>query len=123
MVALRSRREDRTLLVAAWVLAVTVLVLGVAVVAPILIMWGVLGVAAAVFATRIHLRDTRARRLEGQGRHDHGSSAPPEAQVPGSLGASDQAQAAPAAHAEEPADPDSGSPSVQADAVEQEHVR
>ncbi len=98
MVALRSRREDRTLLVAAWVLAVTVLVLGVVAVAPILIIWGVLGVGAAVFATRIHLRDTRARQTQ----------------------ADSQTQAA---QAEEPAGGDRGSTSVQADAVEQEHVR
>jgi hypothetical protein len=61
MVALRSRRQDRGLIVALWVLTLPVIGLGIAVVNPILIFWGALGVSAAAFLTRIHVRDTRAR--------------------------------------------------------------
>ncbi|WP_076842965.1 MULTISPECIES: hypothetical protein [Protofrankia] len=104
MVALRSRREDRVLLVAAWVLTVAALVLGVVASAPILILWGVLGVGAAVFATRIHLRDTRPRQPDpATGTRPAGEAQP-----------ADQAR---------PAGADHGPTSVQTDAVEQEHVR
>jgi len=61
MVALRSTRQDRTLLIVLWLFTVLVLVLGGIVVSPILLVWGTVGLLAAVFLTRIHLRDTRAR--------------------------------------------------------------
>jgi len=61
MVALRSTRQDRTLLIVLWLFTVLVLVLGGIVVNPILLVWGTVGLLAAVFLTRIHLRDTRAR--------------------------------------------------------------
>jgi hypothetical protein len=61
MVALRSRRQDRGLVVALWALTLPVIGLGVAVVNPILIFWGALGALGAVFITLIHVRDTRAR--------------------------------------------------------------
>jgi hypothetical protein len=61
MVALRSGgRQDAVLLMVVWVLTVAALALGVVLAAPILIFWGVVGLAGAGFLTRIHLR-TRAR--------------------------------------------------------------
>jgi hypothetical protein len=62
MVALQSRRADRIPLVALWVLTLAVLAVGIAAVSPLLIVWGVLGVAGVAFLTRVHLRDTRVRR-------------------------------------------------------------
>ncbi|MBL7496782.1 hypothetical protein I6A84_37180 [Frankia sp. CNm7] len=61
MVALRSTRQDRTLLIAVWALTVVVLVLGGIVVSPILLVWGTVGLIAAIYLTRIHIRDTRSR--------------------------------------------------------------
>ncbi|MCM3886619.1 hypothetical protein [Frankia sp. R82] len=60
MVTLRSGRQDRLLVVVVWVLTVVVLALGIATVNPILLLWGVIGLPAAVFLTRVHLRDTRS---------------------------------------------------------------
>jgi|GEM_PF-2761628 len=62
MVKLRSTRQDRTLLIAVWVLTVIVLVLGGLAVSPILLVWGVVGLLAAIYLTRVHIRDTRAPR-------------------------------------------------------------
>ncbi|MCK9876117.1 hypothetical protein MXD59_10060 [Frankia sp. Ag45/Mut15] len=59
MVTLRSRRQDRLLVVVVWLLTVVVLGLGIATVNPILLLWGVIGLPGAVFLTRVHLRDTR----------------------------------------------------------------
>jgi hypothetical protein len=57
MVALRSGgRQDAVLLAVVWVLTAAALALGVALAAPILIFWGVVGLAGAGFLTRIHLR-------------------------------------------------------------------
>jgi Flp pilus assembly protein TadB len=63
MVALRSSRQDRTMLVAVWVLTTVVLVLGILAGSPILLVWGTVGLLAAIFLTRIHLRDTRQARV------------------------------------------------------------
>ncbi|ONH31184.1 hypothetical protein [Pseudofrankia asymbiotica] len=62
MVKLRSTRQDRTLLIAVWVLTVIVLVLGGLAKSPILLVWGTVGLLAAIFLTRVHFRDTRSRR-------------------------------------------------------------
>ncbi|KJE22074.1 hypothetical protein FF36_03666 [Frankia torreyi] len=59
MVSLRSGRQDRLLVVVVWLLTVVVLGLGIATVNPILLVWGVLGLPAAVFLSYVHLRDTR----------------------------------------------------------------
>jgi len=75
MVALRSTRQDRTLLIVLWLFTVLVLVLGGIVVSPILLVWGTVGLLAAVFLTRIHLRDTRARS-GGDARPDGAAFAP-----------------------------------------------
>ncbi len=61
MVSLRSGRQDRTLLIVVWVLDLVVLGLGIATLQPVLLLWGVIGLPGAVFLTRVHLRDTRAR--------------------------------------------------------------
>ncbi|AEH11046.1 MULTISPECIES: hypothetical protein [Protofrankia] len=130
MVALRSRREDRVLLVAAWVLTVIALVLGVVASAPILILWGVLGVGAAVFATRIHLRDTRVHQprpgtetqLAGDTRPT-GQARPAGQEQPAGQPRPAAGQAPAAGAARRPAGADHGPTSVQTDAVEQEHVR
>ncbi|CAJ64486.1 hypothetical protein; putative signal peptide [Frankia alni ACN14a] len=57
--SLRSGRQDRLLVVVVWLLTVVVLGLGIATVNPILLVWGVLGLPAAVFLSYVHLRDTR----------------------------------------------------------------
>ncbi|SNQ45697.1 conserved hypothetical protein [Frankia canadensis] len=57
---LRSGRQDRVLVVVVWALTVVVLGLGIATVSPILIVWGVIGLPAAVFLTFVHVRDTRS---------------------------------------------------------------
>ncbi|WP_239308756.1 hypothetical protein [Frankia sp. Cj3] len=95
MVALRSQRADRVPLVAVWVLALAALGVGITAVSPILIVWGVLGVAGSAFATRIHLRDTGPRR------------------------SADTAMPNPAE--DRPSAP--SDPSGEADPVEQEHLR
>jgi hypothetical protein len=59
MVALRSRRQDRTLLIVLWLFTALVLVLGVLAVSGILLVWGSVGLLAAIFLTYIHVRDTR----------------------------------------------------------------
>lgn len=59
MVALRSTRQDRALLVAVWALTLVVLAVGIAAVSPVLLLWGVVGLPGAIFLTRVHLRDTR----------------------------------------------------------------
>jgi hypothetical protein len=59
MVALRSRKQDRTLLVVLWVFTAIVLVLGGFALSPILLVWGTVGLIAAIYLTRIHIRDTR----------------------------------------------------------------
>ncbi|CAO5229482.1 hypothetical protein [Frankia sp. AgKG'84/4] len=61
MVSLRSSRQDRTLLVVVWLLDLVVLGLGIALLQPALLLWGVIGLPGAVFLTRVHLRDTRRR--------------------------------------------------------------
>jgi hypothetical protein len=60
MVALRSARRDRWLLAPVWVLTLAVLGVGIALVVPILIFWGAVGLTGAVFATRVLLRDVRS---------------------------------------------------------------
>jgi Na+-transporting methylmalonyl-CoA/oxaloacetate decarboxylase gamma subunit len=60
MVALRSARRDRWLLAPVWVLTLAVLGVGIALVVPILIFWGAVGLIGAVFATRVLLRDVRS---------------------------------------------------------------
>jgi hypothetical protein len=60
MVALRSTKQDRTLLIVLWLFTAVVLTLGGLAVSPILLVWGTVGLLAAVFLTRIHVRDTRA---------------------------------------------------------------
>ncbi len=72
MVALRSGRQDRRLIAVLWVLTLAVLGTGVASAKPVLIFWGVLGVAGSVFLTRVHVRDTRS-----------GPTATPTADTPG----------------------------------------
>jgi hypothetical protein len=67
MVALRGSRQDRTLLIAVWVLTVVVLVLGGLAQAWPLLLWGGIGLLAAVFLTRIYLRDTRGPGAPGGG--------------------------------------------------------
>jgi hypothetical protein len=62
MVKLRSTRQDRTLLIAVWVLTVIVLGLGGLSRSPILLVWGTVGLLAAIYLTRVHLRDTRPGR-------------------------------------------------------------
>ncbi|OHV38211.1 MULTISPECIES: hypothetical protein [Pseudofrankia] len=62
MVKLRSTRQDRTLLIAVWVLTVIVLVLGGLSRSPILLVWGTVGLLAAIYLTRVHFRDTRPGR-------------------------------------------------------------
>lgn len=69
VVALRSTRQDRALLIAVWVLTVAVLVLGGIAKSPILLVWGTVGLIAAIFLSRIHFRDTRGS----------GTSTPPDA--------------------------------------------
>jgi hypothetical protein len=59
MVALRSGRHDRPMVVLVWVLTLAVLGLGIALVNPVLLVWGAIGLPAAVFLTRIHVRDSR----------------------------------------------------------------
>lgn len=59
MVALRSRRQDRTLLIVLWLFTALVLVLGILAVSGILLVWGTVGLLAAIFLTYIHVRDTR----------------------------------------------------------------
>ncbi|WP_322780681.1 hypothetical protein [Frankia sp. Cas4] len=115
MVALRSRRADRAPLVAVWVLGLAVLGVGIAAVSPILIIWGVLGVAGSAFATRIHLRDTGLHRP----REDTETSTPTETSTEtstptqvGSSGPSDSSSVS-----------DSPGSSGRADPVEQEHLR
>ncbi|MDT3443733.1 MULTISPECIES: hypothetical protein [unclassified Pseudofrankia] len=73
MVKLRSTRQDRTLLIAVWVLTVIVLVLGGLAKSPILLVWGTVGLIAAIYLTRVHFRDTRSRGLGP----DIGSGGPP----------------------------------------------
>ncbi|WP_462188743.1 MULTISPECIES: hypothetical protein [unclassified Frankia] len=59
MVSLRSGRQDRFLVGVVWLLTVLVLGLGIATLNPVLLLWGVLGLPAAVFLTYVHVRDTR----------------------------------------------------------------
>ncbi|ADP79081.1 hypothetical protein [Pseudofrankia inefficax] len=61
MVGLRSRRQDRTLLIVLWLFTAIVLVLGGFAVSPILLVWGTVGLLAAIFLTYIHVRDTRGQ--------------------------------------------------------------
>jgi hypothetical protein len=65
MVALRSTRQDRTLLIVLWAFTAIVLTLGGLAVSPILLVWGVVGLLAAIYLTRIHIRDTRASAAGG----------------------------------------------------------
>ncbi|WP_322766542.1 hypothetical protein [Frankia sp. Cr1] len=111
MVALRSRRADRAPLVAVWVLGLAVLGVGIAAVSPILIIWGVLGVAGSAFATRIHLRDTGIHRPREDTETSTETSTPTPTQV-GSSGPSDSSSVS-----------DSPGSSGRADPVEQEHLR
>ena len=69
MVGLRSTPQDRVLLLIVWVLTLVVLVLGIITLSPILLVWGSIGLPAAVFLTYIHIRDTRpgARPRAGSG--------------------------------------------------------
>ncbi|MCM3925313.1 hypothetical protein ND748_27050 [Frankia sp. AiPs1] len=67
MVSLRSGRQDRLLVVVVWLLTVVVLGLGIATLNPILLIWGVLGLPAAVFLSYVHLRDTRPPAGPGGG--------------------------------------------------------
>jgi len=62
MVKMRSTRQDRTLLIAVWVLTAIVLVLGGLAGSPILLVWGTVGLIAAIYLTRVHVRDMRADR-------------------------------------------------------------
>jgi hypothetical protein len=68
MVGLRSRRQDRTLLIVLWLFTAVVLVIGGLAVSGILLVWGTVGLIAAIYLTRIHVRDTR--------RQDVGSGTP-----------------------------------------------
>ena len=54
-----SRDRVRVLVGVVWALTVVVLGLGIATVNPILLLWGVIGLPAAVFLTYVHVRDTR----------------------------------------------------------------
>ncbi|EIV95885.1 hypothetical protein [Frankia sp. QA3] len=77
MVNLRSGRQDRLLVIVVWLLTVVVLGLGIATVNPILLVWGVLGLPAAVFLSYVHLRDTRPRPPSGPGGVTEPTSAEP----------------------------------------------
>ncbi|CUU55740.1 hypothetical protein Ga0074812_105395 [Parafrankia irregularis] len=66
MVELRSGRQDRALLLIVWGLTLVVLVLGVLTLSPILLVWGVIGLPAAVALGYVHVRDTR-RQAGSQG--------------------------------------------------------
>ncbi|MBL7492013.1 hypothetical protein I6A60_11130 [Frankia sp. AgB1.9] len=61
MVGLRSRRQDRTLLIVLWLFTAVVLVIGGLAVSGILLVWGTVGLLAAIFLTYIHVRDTRGQ--------------------------------------------------------------
>ncbi|WP_045876150.1 hypothetical protein [Pseudofrankia sp. DC12] len=88
MVGLRSRRQDRTLLIVLWLFTVIVLVIGGLAVSGILLVWGAVGLIAAIFLTRIHVRDTRQpdapgtaagpENLTGQDAAPHEDGASPE---------------------------------------------
>ncbi|WP_322753886.1 hypothetical protein [Frankia sp. Cas3] len=121
MVALRSRRADRAPLVAVWVLGLAVLGVGIAAVSPILIIWGVLGVAGSAFATRIHLRDTGLHRP----REDTETSTPTETLTPTetSTPASTPTQVGSSGPSDSSSVSDSPGSSGRADPVEQEHLR
>jgi hypothetical protein len=81
MVALRSGgRQDAILLVVVWVLTVAALALGAVLAAPILIFWGVVGLAGAGFLTRIHLR-TRAAADAADAAADNDGPADPTGQA------------------------------------------
>jgi len=103
MVKLRSTRQDRTLLIAVWVLTVIVLVLGGLAVSPILLVWGVVGLLAAIYLTRVHIRDTRAPRQglgdgsapnasEGDEADAAGAAAPSGQQAPGGAAKTDTSE-------------------------------
>jgi hypothetical protein len=82
MVALRSKRQDRTLLIVLWSFTVIVLVLGGFAVSPILLVWGTVGLLAAIYLTRIHVRDTRSPGL-GAGEDEATAGESPAAAAPG----------------------------------------
>ncbi|WP_018504496.1 hypothetical protein [Parafrankia discariae] len=60
MVGLRSGRQDRALLMVVWGLTLLVLVLGALTLSPILLVWGVIGLPAAIALSYVHVRDTRS---------------------------------------------------------------
>ncbi|MGF7239149.1 MAG: hypothetical protein ACQSGP_29965 [Frankia sp.] len=75
MVALRSGgRQDAVLLMVVWGLTVAALVLGIILVAPILIFWGLVGLVGAGFLTRIHRRTGAAPKHPAG--HDNGPADP-----------------------------------------------
>jgi hypothetical protein len=60
MVALRSNRQNLPLLIVLWVFEVVVLTLGSIAGSAILLVWGGIGLIAAIYLTYIHVRDTRS---------------------------------------------------------------
>ncbi|WP_261568290.1 hypothetical protein [Frankia gtarii] len=84
MVNLRSGRQDRLLVIMVWLLTVVVLGLGIATTSPILLVWGVLGLPAAVFLSYVHLRDTRSGPPAGSGGAAEPTSAEPTSAESGS---------------------------------------
>lgn len=82
MVNLRSGRQDRLLVIVVWLLTVVVLGLGIATASPILLVWGVLGLPAAVFLSYVHLRDTRSGPPAGPGGVAEPTSAEPTSAEP-----------------------------------------
>jgi hypothetical protein len=60
VVALRSTRQDRRLLIVLWVFDAVVLALGATALSVILLVWGGIGLIAAIYLTYIHVRDTRS---------------------------------------------------------------
>ncbi len=77
MVALRSGgRQDAVLLMVVWGLTVAALVLGIILVAPILIFWGVVGLIGAGFLTRIHRRTGAAQHPGAPESADQSPAAP-----------------------------------------------
>ncbi|MCK9904248.1 hypothetical protein CC117_09915 [Parafrankia colletiae] len=75
MVELRSGRQDRVLLLVVWGLTLVVLVLGALTLSPILLVWGIIGLPAAVALGYVHLRDTRrAAAQTTQGAAEQGTT-------------------------------------------------
>ncbi|OAA18765.1 hypothetical protein UG55_110017 [Frankia sp. EI5c] len=85
MVELRSGRQDRALLLIVWGLTVVVLVLGALTLSPILLVWGVIGLPAAVLLSYVHLRDTRRSATAAGGRPAAGDT-PDGQRGPGGAG-------------------------------------